>query len=327
MDAADLVEPFARMLDAIAAPAAVRAIERGADPGAMWSEIAASGFLDALVAEEAGGAGLPLSAAGALWQELGRRAVPLPVGETMIARALLSAAAKPACDGPIALAVAGPGQRALVPLGQVAQHILVERADRLELVAVATGAPDPTGVTGDLSALMRWGALPGADGFAAPTVGLRALAAILRAALIAGAADRLVELTAAYANERIQFGKPIGRQQALQQNMAVMAEEAVAARIASQLGCAGAWPVSLAAAATAKSVASRAAARIAATAHAVHGAIGISEEHDLQLFTRRLYEWRLADGSENYWNRRLGALRFASDAGSVDFVRERLFES
>ena len=50
-----------------------------------------------------------------------------------------------------------------------------------------------------------------------------------------------------------------------------------------------------------------AATRVAATAHAVYGAIGISEEHDLQLFTRRLHEWRLADGSETYWNRLLGA--------------------
>ena len=132
-------------------------------------------------------------------------------------------------------------------------------------------------------------------------------------------------MTAAYANERVQFGKPIARQQALQQNMAVMAEDAVAARIASQLGCASGFPPTLAAAATAKSVASRAAARVAATAHAVHGAIGISEEHDLQLFTRRLHAWRLADGSESYWNRKLGALRLASDAGSVDFVRGALF--
>ena len=44
-------------------------------------------------------------------------------------------------------------------------------------------------------------------------------------------------MTAAYANERIQFGKPIGKQQALQQQMAVMAEDMVACRIAAQLGC------------------------------------------------------------------------------------------
>lgn len=327
MDAADLIEPFARMLDTIAAPDAVRAVERGGSADAMWAEVAASGFLDALVGEDAGGAGLPLAVANALWQELGRRAVPLPVGETMIARALLAAAGRPIPDGPVALAVAGQGQRTVVPFGRVAHHVLVEGEGRLHLVAAASGDPESTGVTGDLSAVMRWDALPDADAFAAPEAGLRALAAVLRAALIAGAADRLVEMTAAYANERIQFGKPIGRQQALQQTMAVMAEDAVAARIASQLGSAGAFPPALAAAATAKSVASKAAARIAASAHAVHGAIGISEEHDLQLFTRRLHAWRLADGSESYWNLRLGRLRLGSEAGSVDFTRAELFSA
>jgi hypothetical protein len=106
-------------------------------------------------------------------------------------------------------------------------------------------------------------------------------------------------MTTRHANERVQFGKPIGRQQALQQNLAVMAEDAVAARIAAQLGCARGLDVSLAAAAVAKSTASSVAARLAGTAHAVHGAIGISEEFDLPLLTRRLHEWRLADGSKD----------------------------
>lgn len=131
-------------------------------------------------------------------------------------------------------------------------------------------------------------------------------------------------MTAAYANERHQFGKPIGRQQALQQQMAVMAEDMVACRLAAQLGCADAFPPLAGAAAIAKSVTGAAAPRIAATAHAVHGAIGISEEYDLQLFTRRLHEWRLADGSEGWWNRLLGAARLDDVRGSVDHVRDIL---
>jgi len=61
---------------------------------------------------------------------------------------------------------------------------------------------------------------------------------------------------------------------------------------------------------------------IAAIAHAVHGAIGISEEHDLQLFTRSLHEWRAADGSEGYWSAILGRVRLADEAPtSADFIR------
>ena len=54
----------------------------------------------------------------------------------------------------------------------------------------------------------------------------------------------------------------------------------------------------------------------------VHGAIGISEEHDLHLYTRSLYEWRMADGSDGYWSRILGRARLDSDAQtSSDFIR------
>jgi len=320
----EFLEPFERMLETVAVPAQVRAIEHGADPDAMWDAFAGSGFLDALVAEAQGGAGLTLTEVHPLWQALGRHAVPLPVGETMIARHLLALAGVDAPDAPIAIAEAGAAPEAVIPFGLVAKHVLVDAGGVLHLVETAALAPVPTGVTGSLAARVRWNGVSGEGIGAAPAGGLRLLGAILRATLIAGAAGRLVEMTAAYANERIQFGKPIGRQQALQQTLAVMAEDMVAVRIASQLGCAGSLPPSLVAAATAKSVASSAAPRIAATAHAVHGAIGISEEHDLQLFTRRLHEWRLSDGAETYWNRLLGAARLGAPIGSVDFVRTRL---
>lgn len=321
MDLHELVEPFARMLASTVPTTVVRAIERGESVDALWAEIAESGYLDALVPEEAGGAGLDGAAAHALWQELGRHIVPLPVGETMIARALLARAGAEAPDGPIAMAVAGPGQDVVVSLGSVAAHVLVDDGYQLHLVAAGSGSIAPTGVASDLSARMRWDSLDAPVRIDRPECGLRAVAAVLRAAQIAGAADHLVTVTAAYCNERVQFGKPIGRQQALQQNLAVMAEDALAARIASQIGCAGGSPPSITAAACAKSVASAAAARIAATAHAVHGAIGISREHDLQLYTRRLHEWRLGDGSEGYWNDLLGAERLASTQGAVDFAR------
>jgi acyl-CoA dehydrogenase len=311
----EFLEPFERMLEALSPPATVRAIETGDSAQALWSAIAESGFLDALVPEARGGAGLPLAEVGALWQALGRYAMPLPVGETMIARALLADAP----DGPIAFATAGGGREVVVPFGRVAEHVLIEEGGQLYLIA-AQGAP--TDVFG--STALRMSPLFDKAVGSAPEGGLRAIAATLRAALIAGAADRLTTMTATYANERVQFGKPIGKQQALQQQMAVMAEDMVACRIAAQLGCAGGLPPGLAAAATAKSITSTAAPRLAATAHAVHGAIGISEEYDLQLYTRRLHEWRLADGSESYWNRLLGAARLADARGSVDYVRDVL---
>lgn len=316
----DFLDPFERMIAALFTPAAVRAAERGEPDDTAWSELAASGFLDALVAEDAGGAGLSFADIVPLWLVLGRHAVPCPVGETMIARALLAQAERAAPDGPIAIAAQAPGAAGRVIGAALARHLLVEWEGNLYLAAL----PGEAGATGELAASVRWDSQTATPVGPIVAGGLRRAAAVLRAALIAGAADRLTTMTAGYANERIQFGKPIGKQQALQQQLAVMAEDMVAARIAAHIGGAGSFPPALAAAATAKSVASSAAARVAAIAHAVHGAIGISEEYDLQLYTRRLQAWRLADGSESYWNRLLGAERLAAPSGSVDFVRTGL---
>lgn len=321
MDMSELLDPFERLLADVSTPAAIRAIEAGGDAGALWSAIADSGFVDALVAEEAGGAGLTLGDVSPLLIALGRHAVPVPVAETMVARALLAQAGLAAPDGPIVLATALSGGTAPVPLARVASYVLLDTGDALVLCALADLTVEPTGVHNDLSARLGWQGTPTGPSMPAPANGLRAIAAVIRAAAIAGAADRLLDMTVAYANDRVQFGKPIGKQQALQQNLAVMAEQAVSARLAAQAGCAGGLPPDLQAAAVAKQVASAVAAHIANTAHAVHGAIGISAEYDLQLFTRRLHEWRLADGSESCWAQALGALRLQSTATSADFVR------
>ena len=321
----DLLEPFVKMLEAACPPARLRAAETGAPLGALWDEIAASGFLDALVAEEHGGAGLSLAELAPLLIACGKVLVPAPVAETMVARALLAEAGLAAPEGPIALASGALGARIAVPLGLAASHVLLDTGGELALLAVADGAPEPTGVHGSLAAWLGWASLGNAPVLPRPADGLRAIAALLRAAAIAGAGGHLLELTAGYAQTREQFGKPIGRQQALQQNLAVMAQDAIATRIAVEAACATGFPPRLAAAAAAKAVCSAAAPRLAACAHGVHGAIGISAEYDLQLYTRRLHEWRLADGSESYWNGVLGALRLASDAGAVDWIRTEVF--
>jgi len=305
MDMSELIDPFARMVEDACTPAAVRAVEEGGDPAPLWSAFVDSGFLDALVPEEAGGAGLSLAQLVPLFAILGGRAVPMPVGETMIARALLARASMDIPEGPIAIAT-GSGA---VACGTVAAHILSGSADAPVLTAASAV---PTGVHHDVD-----GYVSGVDGAA-----LRPVAAILRAALISGAADRVMEMTVAYANERVQFGKPIGKQQAVQQQLSILAEQAVAARVAAAIGARGGLPPRTIDAALAKHGASLAAAQIAAIAHAVHGAIGISEEYDLQLLTRRLHGWRLADGSERYWAGVLGALRRAAPAvPTTDFLR------
>jgi acyl-CoA dehydrogenase len=131
-------------------------------------------------------------------------------------------------------------------------------------------------------------------------------------------------MTAAYAGERSQFGKPIARQQAVQQQLALMAENVVAIRMAVELAAGCDWPTPERAA-LAKTVAATYAPAIAGTAHAVHGAIGVSAEYDLQLYTRRLHAWRLEGGSETAWAATLGRSLLASGDDTLDWMRHALF--
>src|SRR5207237_3006273 len=58
------------------------------------------------------------------------------------------------------------------------------------------------------------------------------LGALMRAAQMAGAMEAALELATRYANDRVQFGRPIGKFQAIRQQMALLAEETAAALVA-----------------------------------------------------------------------------------------------
>lgn len=166
--------------------------------------------------------------------------------------------------------------------------------------------------------------LPVAEAMAARAVAAptRALCAVLAAVEIAGGGERLLEMSLAHAGQRRQFGKPLAAFQAIQQQLAVLAEQVVLVRIAAQAACAGGLDPGIALAATAKQVASAAVPVMTGIAHAVHGAIGITREFPLHRVTARLHALRVAHGAESYWAEQLGALRLASDAGdSLAFVR------
>lgn len=152
-----------------------------------------------------------------------------------------------------------------------------------------------------------------------------AVAALLRAAQMAGAMERSLELAIEHANTRVQFGKPIGKFQAVQQMLAQLAGQAAAAAAAVDLGAdalaAGDGELE---AAIAKSRAGEAAGFAAEISHQVIGAMGFTLEHPLHRYTRRLWSWRDEYGNEAYWNARIGdaALR-AGTSGAWPLIAER----
>lgn len=179
-----------------------------------------------------------------------------------------------------------------------------------------------------LRALGRRGIdVPVAEAMAARAVAVpsRELLAVMAAAEMAGGAEQLLAMCVDHANTRQQFGRPIGKFQAIQQQIAVLAEQAVLVRIAAQAACAHGLAPPVEVAAMAKSVASSAVPTITGIAHAVHGAIGITREFPLHRVTARLHALRIANGAESYWNERLGQARLDDAARtSLDFIRARL---
>lgn len=328
-------EAFEAILVGHCSPAVVRAVEAGGDRAPLWAAIADAGFLDLMAAEDAGGAGLDLAAVLPILSALGYHAVPLPVGQAIVLRALLPAGTIRAAQLPtLAPALRRSTDGSVIvprlPYGAFADQVLAQEGRTLLLLDAGAATRTPGGIPADPTADLVWSAKALASagtcrpvGTAEPGV-LAAWVAALHAALLCGTLTRCFELTLQYGNERSQFGRSIGKFQAIQHQLAVMAEHVAAARMATAAAFgAGRSTPALLPAAVAKARASEAVTVVAPIAHAVHGAIGVTEEFDLQLFTRRLHAWRSAHGTERYWQGVIGqAVLESTDTGIADFVRQ-----
>jgi alkylation response protein AidB-like acyl-CoA dehydrogenase len=153
--------------------------------------------------------------------------------------------------------------------------------------------------------------LIGAEGDAGPLLEeLLQVAATLIAIDSVGAAQRLLDMTVAYAKERTAFGKPIGAFQAVKHRCADMLIQLESARVS-------AWYAAVAlrdgaadraeAASMAKFSATEAAATIAGQALQLHGGIGFTWEHDLHIFLKRAKANEMLWGSCAWHRERVAA--------------------
>jgi len=132
--------------------------------------------------------------------------------------------------------------------------------------------------------------------------------AMMLAAKMAGALNAALELSIEYTRQRQQFGKPLASFQAIQQQLAVFAEEAAAADMAAAAAFRAAdrgdaWFEI----ACAKLRANQAAHISTGIAHQVHGAMGFTAAYRLQHVTKRLWAWGSEHGNERTWSDRIGA--------------------
>jgi acyl-CoA dehydrogenase len=316
----------------------LRAAEDGIFPQALWDAVVEAGFTAALLPEEAGGFGATVAEAMGLLRISAAYAAPIPLAETMLAGWLLARAGLAVPEGALSVAPvrikdrltltrAGEGWKltgtaARIPWAADAAAIavLAEGPDGPAVALLPKGSftvkPDRNTAHEPRDTITVDTTLP-ADAVApgnTTAAQLRAAGAALRTVQIAGALSRVLSITVGYVQTRVQFGRPIGKFQAIQQNMAILAGQSAAALAAADNATdALASTLSPLLVGSAKARAGESASIGAGLAHQAHGAIGFTREYDLHYVTKRLWSWRDEFGNEAEWNALVG--RAALEAG------------
>jgi alkylation response protein AidB-like acyl-CoA dehydrogenase len=320
--------PVARVRDVVQDPA-------GFD-GDLWDEMCALGWPALAVPEAHGGSGAGILELAVLCEALGRGPVPSPLVTSTTLAALpiawlgtdaqrarwLPALASGAAVGTMATLEPGHrdewsrsqllggltlrGQKVAVPWAGVASVVLVRAADGLYLVepdpaAVAVERHRDLGIEPLFAVEFRDAVAERLGGEHVDDALGRALdcAAVAQLAYAVGAAERTLEMTVAYAADRMQFGRAIGSFQAVAHRCVDMRTDLDACRY---LMYRAAWALDRNAAselevASAEAYGTEALRRLFMHAHQVHGAIGFSTEHDLHLYTRAAKASELMYGS------------------------------
>jgi len=324
----------ARIFADFADPQTINRAKDGAWRGPLWRALSDAGLPLAWVPEQLGGSGASLTDGFAVLGAAGRFAVAVPLAETLLAGWLLARAGLASPEGAMTVAPARPlnritlgkdgslsGRALGVPFASDVPHIAVIAEDATN-AAVALVAAKDCGIekghtpAGDASNVTVFNGVKPLRHARAPAglecAALMLMGSVIRSVQTAGALEAILSLSVAYANERIAFERPIGKFQAVQQNLARLAGE-VAAALAVSGSAADALAQESAfhdavflEAASAKIRCAEAATEGAGIAHQVFGAIGFTDEHVLHRFTLRLLAWRDDFGNESYWAAELG---------------------
>lgn len=264
-----------------------------------------AGFRGLLMPEDLGGFGGGLAEVCAVMRTLGGAGVSVPLGDLMLgawleAEAGLGDGALPteavdlqaSSDGvPFAWTSAGASRA----LGVVEDRIVVTT-----LVAEADGARSLSGAPLTRVHFDGGGLVESAPAGAWSAERLARWRTAANAAHAAGAVEQCLRLTIDHVTQRKQFGRPLSALQAVQQQVAVLAEKSAAVSAAVDAAARSGEPGLLASAAAA--LQTRDAATVAVSvAHQLHGAMGFTEEYPLHHYTALLMECRSRGRPAGQW--------------------------
>ncbi len=128
-------------------------------------------------------------------------------------------------------------------------------------------------------------------------------AAVAKCCEMVGCIQQALDMTVDYAKERKQYDRPIGSFQVIQHYCADMATDVDGTRLSTYQA---AWMLSEGLPCTqevaiAKAWAGEACQRVMALAHQIHGAIGVTIDHDLQYYTRRAKAAEVSFGDASFY--------------------------
>jgi acyl-CoA dehydrogenase len=340
-----VAEAAARIFADLADPQTVNQAKNGAWRAPLWQALSEAGLPLAWVPEGLGGSGASVSDGFAILGVAGRFAIAVPLAETLLAGWLLARGGLQAPSGAMTVAPARPADRIVlnndgtlsgraggVPFASEAEHIavLAESGDGAMIALVSAKdcrLGDGQNLAGDAANSLSFERVKPLASAPAPAgldrTSLMLMGATVRSVETSGALEAILSLSVAYANERVAFERPIGKFQAVQQNLARLAGEvaaalAVSGSAADTLSQAGDFDDAVfLEAASAKIRCAEAASEGASIAHQVFGAIGFTQEHILHRFTLRMLAWRDDFGNESYWAAELG--RHVARRGADEF--------
>lgn len=335
-----IIDTATRVCQDLCEPGVINEAEEGKWPAALWEALEESGLTLTWVSDEIGGAGADMADGFEVLKVGAAFGVPVPLAETLLAGWLLAQAG---AQVPMGAMTAAPvnadtritlsngklsGTAHAIPFARNAEHIAVLARDGNSCVVALVRSVDcaiiqGTSLAGEPADDVAFDDAVPVSVTPAPAgldeAALEAFGAAVRCVQMAGALQRILDQTVQYAVEREQFGRPIGKFQAIQHMLAELAGEAAAAGAASDavseavaadgaLGTDGWSEAAMAEIATAKVRIGEAATKGSAIAHQAHGAMGFTYEHSLHHRTRRLWAWRDEFGNEAVWSIRLGKM-------------------
>lgn len=318
----------------------VQAAEEARWAPSVWKAVTDAGFAWIGVPEEAGGSGGTLADACEVLRIAGANAAPIPLAETGILGGwLLASAGLPLPDGPITVSPGRPDDSLSITIngdgsatldGSLHRIPWAEQADVLALlhdgkvIAAPNGsyttelftnmAGEPRETVTFADATIAADAVGDAGESVTPEA-LRDRGALSRVMLMAGALEAMLDLTIEYTETRQQFGRPIGRFQAVAQHLVWSAQDAAITKMAAQMAARqsargdGRFEI-----AAARSLADECASTATRQCHQAHGAMGMTQEYALHHLSRRLWSWRSEWSAPGEWSEKVG--RYAADLGA-----------